>query len=257
MPWHSWSAPTSSTDNIVLCSTLLLAAGVFAAAPVPLRPDGHALHPHVQGEIVLDAFYDFACPDCKKAHPVVSRVLQHYGPKKIKFVLHDFPLPYHTYSFTSHGAARVVEKIGGNESFWKYVDLLYDQQYKFSNQMTEDMIYSEVLDIFAKFAVQVGVDYDQFMLNFKNTQLSDYAVRGSWKYGCDNGVSGTPTYYINGVESPASSEWTFEDWTKYLDTFFKPGDSCPANTSFCDPGTGTTYCCKSSEMCVMNVGCRC
>lgn len=75
------------------------------------------------------------------------------------------------------------------------------------------MVYSEVLDIFANLAVQVGVSYEQFMLNFKNTQLSDYAVRGSWKYGCDHHVSGTPTFYINGVESPASSEWTFDDWT--------------------------------------------
>lgn len=53
---------------------------------------------------------------------------------QIKFILHDFPLPYHTWSFTSHGAARVVEKVGGNESFWKYVDLLYDQQSAWNNQ---------------------------------------------------------------------------------------------------------------------------
>jgi len=75
------------------------------------------------------------------------------------------------------------------------------------------MVYSEVLDIFANLALQAGVTYEQFMLNFKNAQLSDYAVRGSWKYGCDHHVSGTPTFYINGVESPASSEWAFDDWT--------------------------------------------
>lgn len=66
---------------------LLLALGAAAAlggAPVPQRPDGHELHPHVPGLIVLEAFYDFACSDCKKAHPVVQEVLQYYGPRKVR-----------------------------------------------------------------------------------------------------------------------------------------------------------------------------
>lgn len=246
-------------NSKLLCVLLgtSIAAVALAAAPVPYRPDGHVRHEHIQGEIVLESFFDFACPDCKAANPVVNEVVKYYGPKKVKYILHDFPLPYHTYSFTAHGAARVVEKIGGNESFWQYVDVLYDQQSKFSNQATKELVFSEVLEIFADLAVQVGVDYNAFMVGFQNAQVSDYAVRGSWKYGCDHSVSGTPTFYINGVESPASSEWTFEDWTKYLDTFFETDDTCPGSTAFCDPGTGTTYCCKSTEFCVMGVGCRC
>ena len=60
-----------------------LAATTLGGAPVPYRPDGHFLHPHLTGQIVLEAFYDFACPDCKQSYPIVKQVLQHYGPAKV------------------------------------------------------------------------------------------------------------------------------------------------------------------------------
>lgn len=41
-------------------------------------------------------FADLLCPDCLADFPVIQSVAAHYGPQKLQWRLHFFPLPYHT-----------------------------------------------------------------------------------------------------------------------------------------------------------------
>ena len=48
--------------------------------------------------------------------------------------------------------------------------------------------------------------------------LEDGAARASWKYGASRGVTGTPTFLLNGVAvADATPSWTLDDWTKVID----------------------------------------
>ena len=113
---------------VVLCTLAFVA---YAQVPIPSRPDGYALSPHAQpsAPIVLEAFYDLLCPDSKASWPVVKQVLAAY-PTQLYFLMHTFPLPYHTWSFIANEGAHVIHALtcGNLTAVRAYTDLLFDIQ---------------------------------------------------------------------------------------------------------------------------------
>lgn len=88
------------------------ASGLQAAAqdvPLPNTPDGFRMG---TGPVVVDAFLDLLCPDCAGEWPTLQQLMAHYDPKtQLSFVLHTFPLPYHTFAF------RVARECRGSQPF--------------------------------------------------------------------------------------------------------------------------------------------
>lgn len=62
----------------------------------PLRPPAGA-------RVAIVEFEDLECPDCARANPVVKEAVEKYH---IPWVRHDFPLPFHTWSFDAAVDAR-------------------------------------------------------------------------------------------------------------------------------------------------------
>jgi protein-disulfide isomerase len=62
----------------------------------PLRPPAGA-------KVAVVEFEDLECPDCARANPVVKEAVEKYH---IPWVRHDFPLPFHTWSFEAAVDAR-------------------------------------------------------------------------------------------------------------------------------------------------------
>lgn len=102
--------------TISLVSRVLLpAAAIFilsAAAqaqfsnPLPQRTEVHnaaPLHPPAGARVAIIEFEDMECPDCARANPVVKAAAEKY---RIPWVRHDFPLPFHTWSFQAAVDAR-------------------------------------------------------------------------------------------------------------------------------------------------------
>lgn len=86
--------------RIVLIERFAAAAALVAvvvAQPVPLPNtyDGFAIG-DVAAPVMLEGFLDLLCPDCAQAWPTLKQVASHYGPSKLRFLMHVFPLPYHT-----------------------------------------------------------------------------------------------------------------------------------------------------------------
>ena len=63
---------------------------------VPLRPPAGA-------RVAIVEFEDLECPDCARANPVIKEAVEKYH---IPWVRHDFPLPFHTWSFEAAVDAR-------------------------------------------------------------------------------------------------------------------------------------------------------
>lgn len=87
---------------------LLLAGAAHAqfSNPLPQRTEVHnraPLHPPAGARVAIVEFEDMECPDCARANPVVKAAAEKY---RIPWVRHDFPLPFHTWSFQAAVDAR-------------------------------------------------------------------------------------------------------------------------------------------------------
>jgi protein-disulfide isomerase len=92
---------------------------ILAAALVPAAPAGAQfsnpqsqrtevrnaapLHPPAGAKVAIVEFEDLECPDCARANPVIKEAVEKYH---IPWVRHDFPLPFHTWSFEAAVDAR-------------------------------------------------------------------------------------------------------------------------------------------------------
>jgi protein-disulfide isomerase len=100
-----------------LLFSLLVASFVSFAALCSMAQDtiNPALRPPKGATVAIVVFEDLQCPDCRRAAPLVEEASRTY---KIPVVRHDFPLPFHTWSYDAAIFARYFDthsKALGNE----------------------------------------------------------------------------------------------------------------------------------------------
>lgn len=99
----------SASRLLPFAAAMLLLAGAAHAQfsnPLPQRTEVHnraPLHPPAGARVAIVEFEDMECPDCARANPVVKAAAEKY---RIPWVRHDFPLPFHTWSFQAAVDAR-------------------------------------------------------------------------------------------------------------------------------------------------------
>lgn len=99
----------SASRLLPSAAAMLLLAGAAHAQfsnPLPQRTEVHnraPLHPPAGARVAIVEFEDMECPDCARANPVVKAAAEKY---RIPWVRHDFPLPFHTWSFQAAVDAR-------------------------------------------------------------------------------------------------------------------------------------------------------
>jgi protein-disulfide isomerase len=173
---------------------LALAAALFlgptAAAHAqfaPPRPgtqvhDPAALHPPAGARVAIVEFEDMECPDCANANPILKQAAVTY---KIPWVRHDFPLPFHNWSFNAAVNARWFDlrsKALGDE----YRDEVFENQ----RSITSPEILSQFTQRFAdshKIALPFAVD--------PQGKLSS-AVKADYALGQRIGIEHTPTIWV-------------------------------------------------------------
>jgi len=123
--------------------SFLLVACLCASAQEEVNP---ALRPPKGAQVAIIVFEDLQCPDCRRAAPLVEEAAKTY---KIPVVRHDFPLPFHTWSYDAAILARYFDthsKALGNEF----------RDYIFANQLE---VTPQNLRVFSeKFAAAHKVD---------------------------------------------------------------------------------------------------
>src|SRR6202142_650196 len=106
--------------HLVLASLVLLLAAP-ASAQDEVNP---VLKPPKGAQVAIVVFEDLECPDCRRAAPLVQEASKTY---KIPLVRHDFPLPFHKWSFDAAVIARYFDthsKQLGNQ----YRDYMFEHQ---------------------------------------------------------------------------------------------------------------------------------
>jgi protein-disulfide isomerase len=167
-------------------AALLVSTGAHAqfAAPPPgtLVHDPAALRPPVGARVAIIEFDDLECPDCAHANPVLKQAAATY---KIPWVRHDFPLPFHAWSFNAAVNARwfdLKSKALGDE----YRDAVFANQPSIT---TLDVLR----DFTTKFAQSKGIALP-FAMDPQGKLAAD--VKGDYALGQRIGVEHTPTIWV-------------------------------------------------------------
>jgi protein-disulfide isomerase len=151
---------------------------VAVSAPATEPAKGPAAAP-----VTIVEFSDFQCPYCKRAETIVDQLLQSY-PDKVRLVYRDFPLSFHNRALFASQAARCA---GEQNKYWEYHDNLMSQT------VTGDLGDADL----KKRAEGVGLDVAAFTACY-DAKRHDSLIQASMQDGQNVGVTGTPTFFING-----------------------------------------------------------
>jgi protein-disulfide isomerase len=191
------------------CLSLALAALVSAPAaqaqfaPPPKGTEVHdpaALHPPAGARVAIVEFEDLECPDCARANPLLKEATAKY---KIPWVRHDFPLPFHNWSFNAAVNARwfdLKSQALGDE----FRDAV------FSNQQA--ITSPEVLrDFTEKFAKSKGIALP-FAIDPQGRLAA--LVKADYALGQRIGIEHTPTIWVVTASSKGAPFVEVVDRTK-------------------------------------------
>ncbi len=134
-------------------------------------------------------FGDYQCPHCGAAHPVIKEMLEEYGDG-IKFVFRNFPLSQiHP---LARPAALAAEAAAMQGMFWEMHDAIFDRQ----RELRDGFLMRQ--------AAELGLDENQFLDDSGSVDLNDRVDR-DFESGMRSGVSGTPTFFVNGHKFEGSA----------------------------------------------------
>ncbi|MDE2089846.1 MAG: DsbA family protein [Gammaproteobacteria bacterium] len=155
--------------------------------PAPYRhavngPDDLARGP-ANAPVTIVEFSDFQCPFCKRAEQTL-RELEHQYQGKLRVVYRYFPLlPIHPDSVKAAEAAQCAAEQG---KFWPYHDILFAKQNALGSPDLK------------KYAQGLKLNMQRFDTCL-DTDATVSRVAGDVAEGNRLGVSGTPTFFINGI----------------------------------------------------------
>jgi len=193
--------------NTALAERLRQSAGVqiFLNAPEPpvfdIATDDQPTKGNPNAAVTLVEFTDFECPSCAQTHPVVERLMAEYGDR-VRFVVRDFPLSQHA---NAQKAAEAAEAAREQGKYWEYVALL------FRNQSSLGVANLK------QYATSLGLDRARFDAALDSGKFAE-AVRRDMLDGQKIGVSGTPSFFLNGRRV---TERTYEGLKAALDAALK------------------------------------
>lgn len=144
-------------------------------------PTGAPVLGPAEAPVKIVEFSDYQCPYCRRAEPTVRQVLSRYGGK-VQLVHRDFPLDGHVRAFPAARAARCAGEQG---KFWDYHRSLLATYGDLSDGDLQARALALKLEPTA-FATCLASD------------RHDAEIRESIQAGAKAGVTGTPTFFVNG-----------------------------------------------------------
>jgi len=176
-------SPSKKVDD----STSVAKQNTTISGPVPVAPLSDK--DHIRGnkkiaKILIIEFSDLECPFCKSFHPILKQAMEKY-PGQIVWVYRHYPLEtLHSKARNEARATECVNKLSGNDTFWKYVDMIYE------NTPGNDGLDPNLLPVFAE---KVGVDKVAFNKCMIDDQAEmDKIIDANLLDGKNSKLQGTP-----------------------------------------------------------------
>jgi NhaA family Na+:H+ antiporter len=132
--------------------------------------------------VIFVEYGDFQCPHCQQAQSIIKDLRDELGDRFL-YVFRHFPLS------SSHPdalrAAEASEAAAVQGKYWEYHEALFDHQ--------EDLDQEHLLE----HAAEIGLDLERFTRELEEG-IHTERVAKDLQSGVKSGVSGTPTFFING-----------------------------------------------------------
>jgi len=150
-----------------------------------LDPPVHELD-HAEGlpsaRVTLVEYADFECPTCAAAFEVVEAARRALGPN-LRYVFRHFPLrSSHPHALA---AAKAAEAAAAQGKFWPMHARLFAHQTQLADP---DLL---------RHARKLGLDPERFQRDMASP-AAEVRIREDLASGVRSGVSGTPTFFIEG-----------------------------------------------------------
>jgi len=180
---------------------------LLLAAPVPpiasIETDSYPSLGPENAKYTLVEASDYMCGHCQKVHPEVKRVLEKFKDK-IKFVQINYSLNPKGMSGTWIRGAYCAQ-LEKQDKFWKYHDAAFAKQ---STEVHDHSAHAQGepaedpaanLKKARDVAQIVGLDLKKFDACINSDSAQAYVMKANQMLS-GNGVSGTPTFYLNNVK---------------------------------------------------------
>ena len=172
---------TGQLSPLVRQRALLGTAETIIDLTTPVDPELDHIRGPAQSLVTIVEYADFECPFCGKAEPIVRELLAEFG--EVRYVWRHLPLlDVHP---LAQLAAEAAEAASYQDRFWEMHDLLLENQEKL-----------RPLDLIS-YATQLGLDVDRFRTDLQRHSYAN-RVAEDVDSASVSGVSGTPTFFING-----------------------------------------------------------
>jgi Na+/H+ antiporter NhaA len=148
---------------------------------VPVDPEIDHIRGPEEAPVTLLEYGDFECPYCGRAEPVIRELLADGG--EIRYVWRHLPLnDVHTHAQLAAEASEAAHLQG---RFWEMHDLLLEHQ---GELRPRDLV---------RYAEELGLDAERFQDDLRNHRVASRVARDVDSADL-SGVSGTPTFFVNG-----------------------------------------------------------
>jgi len=143
--------------------------------------DTPVIGPADAGVTVVE-FADYQCPYCRAVEPTMNQLREQYKDK-IRYSYRDFPLPMHPYAEKAAEASRCAGEQG---QYWPYHDRIFTGD---AENLNDAHLRSTAADL--------KLDTDKFG-KCLDSNKEQAAVAKDLDTGKSLGISGTPSFFING-----------------------------------------------------------
>ena len=167
--------------GVVALTAGLWIGGADAQVAPPFTIDPVMTKGPADAPVTIVEFSDYQCPYCLRAEQVLGELLDEF-PEKVRLVFKDFPLRFHGGAEPAAVAARCAGESG---RYWEYHDMLFVAQGDFARA---DLI---------TYAVRLGLPREPFIACLDGGRYRA-AVQADVREGRAAGVTGTPTFFVNG-----------------------------------------------------------
>jgi protein-disulfide isomerase len=131
------------------------------------------------GKVTVVEFFDYNCPYCRAAGPMVTELLQ--GNPDVRFVYKEFP----TLAASSRFAAQAA--LAARRQSPELYTVLHDRLMKATDRLAEDGV--------VQIAREAGVDVDRMGADMEDPAINK-SIDGNIELARAIGVTGTPTFIV-------------------------------------------------------------
>lgn len=157
--------------------------------PVEISIEGDPFVGDPDAPVTIIEFTDFQCPFCARHHSNTYPALisNYVDTGFVKYVFKQFPLSFHPEADEASEAARCAND---QDAYLAMHDKLFETQQEWSSN-------PDFMNLFVTYATDIGLDTDTFAECLNSGKYTEL-VQAQLQEGFELGVSGTPTFFING-----------------------------------------------------------